>query len=323
MPAPSGEPVYLVTGALGCLGSWVLYHLTRQGKRAVSFDLSEHKHRLNLLLSPAEQQGIVFVRGDLTDPAQVQQVFEQHGITRVLHLAALQVPFCKAQPALGAQVNVTGTVNIFEAARMAGIRHLVYASSVAVYGAPEDYPRGAIQPGAPFLPRTLYGVYKAADEGIARIYWQDHGIGSAALRPYAIYGLGRDQGVSSDPTKAMLAAAAGKPYHINFGGSIQLNYASDVAQQFIAAAETAWEAAAGFNFGEPPVTVDEVIRLIQAVRPGAQITHDEARLPFPAEYDGSPLERAAATIYRTPLAEGIRQTIEAFSQRLQEGLLTA
>ncbi|MFO7631167.1 MAG: GDP-mannose 4,6-dehydratase, partial [Caldilinea sp.] len=104
---------YLVTGGMGCLGAWTLFHLQREGKRVVCFDLSDDRHRLDLLLSRAEQEAIIFVRGDLTNAQQVRDVFDQHAISHVVHLAALQVPFCRANPPLGAQVNVTGTVNIF------------------------------------------------------------------------------------------------------------------------------------------------------------------------------------------------------------------
>ena len=145
---------YLVTGGMGCLGAWTLYHLQRAGKRAVCFDLSDDRHRLDLLMSRAEQAAITFVRGDLTDTQQVRTVFEQHAITHVIHLAALQVPFCRANPPVGAQVNVTGTVNVFEAARHTGVNHLAMASSVAVYGPPELYAPGLLPADAPTAART-------------------------------------------------------------------------------------------------------------------------------------------------------------------------
>src|SRR5690606_31031575 len=112
----------------------------------------------------------------------------------VIHLAALQVPFCRADPVKGAQVNVVGTANVFEAARQHGVPQVAYASSIAIFGAPEDYPPGLLPNDAPPRPRTLYGVYKQANEGMARIYWQEHGLGSIGLRPYTVFGLGRDQG---------------------------------------------------------------------------------------------------------------------------------
>jgi nucleoside-diphosphate-sugar epimerase len=315
---------YLVTGAMGCIGAWVLYHLARQGKPAISFDLSASRHRLDLLLERDEQEaGITFLEGDLTDPTQVLEVVEGQGVTHVIHLAALQVPFCRAKPIMGARVNVVGTVNVFEALRQAGVKHLMYASSVAVYGPPAPEMAGQVLMEAPLNPATLYGVYKVANEGTARVYWQEHGISSTALRPYTVYGLGRDQGITSDPTRAMLAAAAGKPYHINFNGPCQYHFASDIALQCIAAAERAGTGAEVFNNGGSPVTSAGVVSLIQAVCPGAQITHSMDALPFPIGFDGSALRAAFPDLPDTPLADGIEQTIAGFRRLLKAGKIQA
>ncbi len=316
------QKTFLVTGAMGCIGAWVLKHLGIKGERAVAFDLSTDCHRLDWVMTLEEQAPITFVQGDLTDTTQVKEVFRTQGVTHVIHLAALQVPFCRANPVLGSQVNVTGTVNIFEAAREVGVRHLAYASSVAVYGPATDYPAGPVAHEAPHAPRTLYGVYKVANEGTARIYWQDHGLSSLGLRPYTVYGVGRDQGMTSDPTKAMWAAVRGEPFEIAFGGVMQFQLASDVALQFIDAAETpsgfpamqTGDGAHVFNLGTPPASVDEVMAIIRAIKPDAQITRKDARLPFPESFDDSALRAHVPHVYETPLAEGIRATMEHFER---------
>ena len=137
-------------------------------------------------------------------------------------------------------VNVVGTVNMFEAIRAAGGRTgLAYASSAAVFGDPVGRPAGLVGDASELRPDSFYGVYKAANEGTAKVYSRDHGIGSIGLRPFIVYGLGRDQGMTSDPTKAMLAAAAGVPFKIKFGGSVLLTYAPDCARVFIASARAA------------------------------------------------------------------------------------
>jgi len=118
------QKTFLVTGAMGCIGAWVLKQLAARGERAVAFDLSADRHRLDWVMTPEEQAGITFVQGDLTDVAQVKDVFKTYEVTHVVHLAALQVPLCRANPVVGSQVNVTGTVNVFEAARETGIRHV-------------------------------------------------------------------------------------------------------------------------------------------------------------------------------------------------------
>lgn len=312
---------YLVTGGMGCIGAWTLYHLYKQDKQVISFDLSDDRHRLDLLMSPEEQANITFVQGDLRDSAQVNAVFEDHGITHVIHLAALQIPMCRANPILGAQVNVTGTVNIFEATKKIGIKHIAGASSIAVYGNADEYPAGAVKDDAPKLPHTLYGVYKVANERTAVVYHQDYGITSTMLRPYTVYGLGRDQGMTSEPTKAMLAAVKGEAYTIGFSGRMQFHFASDTALQFIACAEQSLDGAYVFNMGTAPVEVGEVARLIKDILPNANIDIQDVTLPFPEEHDASGLHAHFDTVYETPLADGVHQTIEGFQRLVKAGKL--
>lgn len=312
---------YLVTGGLGCLGAWTLFHLVRQGQQAVCFDIGHNSGRLDLLLTPAEKKNVTFVTGDLIVFDEVHEVMERQHVTHIVHLAALQIPFCRANPVLGAQVNVVGTVNVFEAARQLNIGHLAYASSVAVYGPPADYPPGPVAEDAPTAPRTLYGGYKVTNEANARVYWQDYGLSSIALRPHTIYGVGRDQGLTSDPTKAMLAAAAGRPFHINFGGAVQLQWASDVAQQFIDAATQPLSGAYVFNLAGPTVATAEIVTLIQQVRRKANVTYGEEALPFPAALDDTGLRQSVTAVYETSLAEGVGQTIAHFEACLRDGRL--
>src|SRR5581483_492658 len=112
----------------------------------------------------------------------------------------------------GANVNVTGTVNIFEAVKRNRdhVRGLTYASSAAVFGPPTLYPDGVVSDDSlPSPSATIYGVYKQANEWTARVYAETQGIGSIGLRPFVVYGPGRDQGRTSSPTVAVVAAAAG------------------------------------------------------------------------------------------------------------------
>ena len=304
---------YLVTGAMGCIGAWVLNHLVRRGDRVVSFDLGNDRHRLDLLLSREEQESIIFETGDLRDSERLNTVVEAYNIDRVIHLAALQVPFCIADPILGAQVNVVGTVNVFEAARKFNIPHIAYASSVAVYGPPELYPEGVIA-DSPQSPQTLYGVYKAANEQTARIYWNDYEVSSTALRPYTVYGVGRDQGLTSDPTKAMLAAVRGEPFEIGYSSAMQFQYASDVARCFIEIADRPHAGAEVFNLGTPSASIADVVQIIQEIHPGADITFKQLELPYPADLDGSRLNAFLPDFEETELQEGIRQTMEHFEE---------
>lgn len=305
---------YLVTGGLGCIGAWTLAHLVQGGERVVCFDIGDDHQRLDKLLSAELQARIRFFKGDIRSADQVQGVFSEHDIRRVIHLAALQIPLCRENPALGAQVNVTGTIHVFEAALQHGVEHVAYASSVAVYGPPEVYPPGLLAPDARRLPRTLYGAYKVCNEQTAAVYFHDHGLSSIALRPYTVFGVGRDQGLTSEPTKAMRAAANGEDYHIPFGGRMQFHYASDVARQFIDAADSSLDGAHVFNLGTAPVAVAEVAELIMQHSPDVTVTVGERTLPFPDGCDASALHEKMDTVYKTPLDEAVAETIDQFRQ---------
>ncbi len=312
---------FLVTGALGCIGVWVLRNLIREGVPVTALDLSADTHRLELVLNKEEIAQVRLARVDITDLPAVDHLLGEAGITHIVHLAALQLPFCKADPPLGARVNVVGTVNLFEAARKAGLRHLAYASTTAVYGLETEYPQGPLPNDAPLLPRSHYGVYKQANEATARVYWLDNGISSLGLRPYVVYGPGRDQGMTSTTTKAILAAAAGRPYRISYGGRYCMQYADDTARLFIRAARQPFYGAAAFNIGGPSVSTAEVVAAIEALQPGArgQITYADLPLPFPPEVDNRALASLFGDLTYTPLETGVATTLEIFRAALRAG----
>jgi len=315
------EERFLVTGAMGCIGAWVVTNLVREGISTAVFDLSDNPHRMQLIMSQDEIDRVRFVSGDITDLAAVEQALAQSRATHVIHLAALQVPFCRADPVLGARVNVVGTVNMLEAVRRAGdqVRGLAYASSVAALGPDDFYPQKPVLDDVPQRPDTLYGVYKQANEHTARLYWQDWQVGSVGLRPYIVYGAGRDQGLTSDVAKAILATAAGRPFHIKFSGPVALQYADDVARIFIAAARTEHRGAAVCNLRQDVVEVAGFVKALQAEAPEARITQETKRpLPFPADLDDSGLRRILGDVPHTPLPAAIRQSLDLFRSLLAQ-----
>ena len=128
----TARPQFLVTGAYGCIGSWVVRLLLDEGCGVTAYDLGGSDHRLRLLLDDAELAGLDRVAGDVADLEQVRGTMEDRGVTHVIHLAALQVPFVRADPPLGARVNVVGTVTVFEAVRACWLAcTLAYASWIA------------------------------------------------------------------------------------------------------------------------------------------------------------------------------------------------
>ena len=311
---------FFVTGAMGCIGSWVVRNLVEAGIPVTSFDLSDDRHRLELIMSSDQLSQVNFVSGDLTNTTELKTAILDCGATRIIHLGALQVPFCKADPPLGAAVNVLGTVNLFEAAKAAGIKQLVYASSVAVYGRSELYGELLKHDSLPD-PETHYGVYKQANEGTARIYFQEDGIASIGLRPYTVYGPGRDQGMTSTPTQAMLSAVQGDDYHISFGGYNGFQYVDDIAKLFIQSVTTAIDGANVYNIRGAVVHMNEIVSAINAMRPSVTVTYEDISLPFPKGQDDTELRSLLDAVPDTSLLEGVKKTMEHFEAALKDGII--
>jgi nucleoside-diphosphate-sugar epimerase len=314
---------FLVTGGNGCIGAWVLRNLVKKNITCAAFDRCTTGQRLKLILSPEEIEPIKFYCNDIADFDAVWKAFEDFQPTHVIHLAAMQLPFCKGDPVLGAKVNVVGTVNMFEAVKRAGLKSLVYASSTAVYGISEEYPEGPLMHDSPLKPRSHYGVYKQANEGTGRVYWMDNGISSIGLRPYVVYGAGRDQGMTSTPTVAMLAAAAGQAYAISYGGKYCFQYADDVARIFIQSARASFKGVEVFNIGGDSISTQQVIAAIESMLPAirGRITFDDVPLPFPPEVDSSALAKVVGELQFTPLQQGVAETIAIFQKALSANLI--
>jgi len=313
----------LITGAHGFIGAWIVKRLIETNARVVIFDRSPDPHRLLMIMDQQQLSQVQLVTGDITEAESLSPVIDKFGVTSIIHLAGLQVPTCKAEPRLGAMVNVIGTINVFEAARRSAgqIKKIVYASSAAVFGAIEEE-RPMTERDAP-QPSSHYGVFKRANEGNAHVYFLDHGLSSVGLRPLTVYGVGRDAGLTSDPTKAMKAAVIGRPYRIRFGGRTDFQYVGDTADVFIKAATSDLIGAHVFNLHGDTIHVRDVVAEIERAKPNARgtITHAESPLAIPAEMDDSAIQAALGPLPATSLAAGVRATIERFEELNESGAL--
>jgi nucleoside-diphosphate-sugar epimerase len=303
----------LVTGAGGCIGSWALALLNRAGVPAAAFDLSEDKRRPKLLMADADLAKVQWLTGDIGDSETVLKAVKASAARSIIHLAALQVPFCKADPVAGAQVNVVGTINVFEAARKLGIKRIAYASSIAAHGAME---------GHGTLP-TLYGAYKHCNEQTAKVYSNDWGVHSVGLRPGVVYGVGRDQGMTSKTTVAILAAAANQPYTVPFRGAVSWLHAGEVAAGFIRAVSKERSEARVFDINGVATTVEDSLGLLKRIAPDAQVGWSGDALPFPMNLSDEPVRAYLGNYGSVPLEAGIQSTYDAFRSLLQRGLLSA
>ncbi len=317
----------LVTGAQGCIGAWVVKSLLDRGLDVVIYDVDPRPARLSLIAAPEQVKRVAIETGAIEDGAHLKEVVRVGGVTHIIHLAAVLMPYCQANPVSGGLVNVIGTLNVFEAARDAGhgVR-VVYASSSAVWGPGEAYGPRKLTEDDPLKPSTHYGVFKQANEGSARVFYSANGISSVGLRPWTVYGVGRDTGLTADPTIAMKAIAFGHPYQIRLSGSMDLQYVYDVAETFVRCLLAPLEGAYVFNLAGDVADVErELIPLFERVRPGAAklITFAGPQVPVAYRMDDTALRTKVPGIPRTPLEDGVRQTLELYERLKAEGRLTA
>jgi len=298
----TGTPL-LLTGASGFLGAWILRRAVELRQAIIACDLCDSRQRLEQILPRAADSPLItWERLDVTDGDAVLAAVKRHGPAAIIHLAALQIPHCATDPRLGAMVNVVGHVNILEAARRHSCLPVIYGSSAAAK------PRGLAR-----APANLYGVYKKADEEISRIYWQDHKVPSLGLRPYIVYGIGRDQGETSAITQAMRAAALGEAYEIPFKGRFSFQYAGDVAEIFIRCAGRTIEGAQTGDASATLESVDDVVAAILANVPNARVTiADRFRQGPEVGFETDAVESLLGNLPATSLVEGVRATIAAF-----------
>lgn len=301
----------LITGVYGCIGAWAARRLVVDGHEVIGTDVSDDDYRHAAILHgvPGYSERYRHDRLDVADRDEVECVIDTHRPDAVIHLAALQIPFCRADPVHCVDVNIRGVMNLLEVARERPFQ-LVYASSCAAYG-PED--------GRPHAEHenlagdTLYGVLKRAGEEIGRIYAQDWGVASVCLRPWIVYGPGRDQGITADLTLSLAATTQGRPSRIRFSGPVVLNHSEDIAEAFVMAALTPRDGHAVHTITGPKVEVAAFVAMVEEVTgTSGLIETDTAPLGISADAVCTSFADYYGVVPARDLRQGIIDTLAAW-----------
>jgi nucleoside-diphosphate-sugar epimerase len=316
----------LVTGAQGCIGAWVVRGLLQRSLDVLIYDLDPEPARLELITNVIDQRQLVIQTGAIEDTERVKSIIKNEGITHIVHLAAALMPFCHANPVRGGLIDVIGTLNVFEGVRDSNRSvRIVYASSSAVWGPEDAYEARALSEQDPTRPATHYGVFKQANEGNARAFFSANGISSIGLRPWTVYGVGRDMGLTAAPTIAMKHCILGLPYTIPLSGFMDLQYVEDVAETFIRCLLSAVEGAHVFNLAGDVISMEDIVNTLDRIHPGAAklIGTGGPQVPVAYRMDDSALRETVPGIPKTPLESGIRQTLDLYAKLHREGRLSA
>jgi UDP-glucose 4-epimerase len=300
----------LVTGGGGFIGSHLAERLLERGAEVRVLDSFATGRRENLVHLP----GVEIVEGDVQSFERAHHAVR--GCDYVLHQAALpSVPRSIQDPLTTNAVNVTGTLNVLLAARDAGVRRVVYASSSSVYGSNEQLPKREDQPVAPISP---YAVSKLAGEGFCRAFTTIYGLECVSLRYFNVFG------PRQDPTSQyaavipkFIAAALDGTRPVVFGDGEQsrdFTYVDNVVEANLLALESSAGAGEVFNVacGER-VSLNAVLAMLAELS-GAELEPDrQAGRQGEVRHSQADVARAGDALgYRASIdfAEGLRRTFE-------------
>lgn len=290
----------IIFGGCGFLGSWIVKAFLKKGYSVSIFDLKIQKELLSHVVGN-DINKIKFINGDITNYDQVQEAIND--MDHVINLAGLMTPDCSSNPILGAKVNVLGSINVFEALKKNNNKFLVYASSAGVFGQKDHY--------YPF-PETHYGAYKLAVEGVARAYLNEDGISSVGIRPYVIYGPGREVGGTAGVTLACKAAKQGDSYTVNFSGKAGFVYVQDVVDLVEMSIAQIPSGALTFNINGITADVSDFLNLIKKNIPLSDIGIQGDPLSVVDEIRGNEPSKTFKKFKYTSLEDGIKRTIDFY-----------
>lgn len=308
----------LVIGGTGFIGSYVARELVRNGHAVVCFDNAVNEARPGSI-----GEDVRVCRGDITQIESIITACQEYGIDRVVSLAFLMPLEAERHLSLAARVNVLGVNNVFDAARICGIKRVVHASSISAYG---HYSWYGETPAAEipdhFHPaNNVYGAAKQFNEFMAGRYNQYHGMEIICVRTSIVFGYGRAFGSTAWIDDMISNPVRGRTAHVPKRSTqkVSLIYVKDLAAIFAALITAADPRHRVYNSGRHTVSLGALSELVAKEIPGAQFIFDEEAVSFYLVHavDSSRYTNEFMSVFPT-LEENIRDQIETV--RRIEGL---
>lgn len=287
----------LVTGAAGLVGNAVRVMLENAGRRVVAIDRTG-----------ASIDGRDVTECNVTDIHGLHNIARHNDLTGIVHCGAFSGPMVAADsPAQMVQVNIVGTANILELARIVGRTRVVFCSSTSAYG---PTPPGPVPEDVALKPSTVYGASKAASEHLVGSYAQQHGVDGVSLRLSWIYGPRR---TTACTIRTMITdALAGRPTRLPFGRDFRRQYIhiDDAAHALVAALDKPRLPRATYTVtGGTWMTLGEIAGIVRKVMPAADIEVADGPDPVDDRQERFDISAAARDLEYRPsvtLEDGIR-----------------
>lgn len=262
----------LITGGGGFIGTFTAANVLNAGHKPILFDIDTD---LRIARNLGIESNMATVQGDVTDAMSVARAVRESGASRIIHLAALLTNSSRVNPRAAIDVNINGTNNILEAARVFDdqVKRVVWASSSAVYAPPDNY-EVSVDEDDLVKPATLYGAAKVYNERQAEVYRDDYGVSHVGLRPTLVYGPYRETGSAAALVRVIEDPARGEAIEIGPGDHLfDWQYVTDVAQAFRKAAFVSESDLSRnvYNVCGSRATLQEVADVVRGLLPDADI----------------------------------------------------
>lgn len=303
----------LVSGATGFIGSHLIPALVDQGHQVVATDVVKEPHWIT------SSSAIPYVRADLGNDAEIQDLVSGIRPDNVVHLAGLLAEACEAEPQLGFRVNVIATLSLLEACVANGIVRFVMTSSPSVFG------RGLAEPvadDAVKLPETVYGQTKLACEHMLGWYGRTHGLSVGAVRFPWVYGPGRTTGLTAQYSSFLFdAIARGEDVVVaNPDQSGNWLYVKDAVKSLILMLESDAHSRVIYNIMGGIHSVGDVMNIAQDLFPSARIRIRKtarASYPYASSFDDTRAREELGWRPDYSIRRGMKDHVETVRRTLE------
>ena len=277
----------MVTGGTGFIGARIVRKLVESGEEVVCFDLTPPSANLQPYLDR-----IQVYRGDITQISHLLEAANTHKVQKIIHMAALLPPDTENRPHFGMLVNILGTNNVFEVARWTDVKRVVYASSISVYGAQENFGDRPVNEDDIPNPMNVYGLTKAANDFAAGKFIDRYGLDLRGIRISTVFGHGRVTGMTGMIGGLLTSLpAVGEPVDLPFhrDEASSMIHAEDVAEVFVGVALSDQLNHRIYISGGHLATIGDMADIIRGFIPDAQINTGDRVMPHVYLVDNSRL----------------------------------